>query len=120
MGYYTYYNLSIKNDDEVSIERQREASLYLLKDFGFSPITEKYHKERIEKSLYPFDWISDDSMKWYDYERDMINLSKEFPEVIFVLYGEGEEREDIWRSFFKNGKCVHQAAHIYYDPEPTF
>ena len=64
--------------------------------------------------------IADDSMKWYEWESDMLTLSSEFPEMEFVLYGEGEERDDNWRAFFKNGECVYQQAHMYYDPEPVF
>lgn len=115
MGYYTYFVADIKNSDSVSLERQREASLYLADLFECS----EHGKNLILKADYPFSWLSSDSMKWYNWERDMTNLSKHFPEVEFVLYGEGEEREDTWRAFFKNGKCIYQRAHIYYDPEPN-
>lgn len=118
MGYYTYYDLSVRNDNEISLDKQREASLHLLKAFNWE--NDNYYINRITTTFFPFDWVSDDSMKWYDWERDMIELSKEFPEIEFVLYGEGEERKDIWRAFIKNGDCIYQAAHIYYDPEPTF
>ena len=120
IGYYTYFNLSVRNADDIPIERQREASFALVRLFGWSEENDAYYKERIDKSDYPFDWVSDDSMKWYDWERDMSILAKDYPEMEFVLYGEGEERDDNWRAFFKGDKTVFQMAHIYYDPEPDF
>jgi len=116
MGYYTWYSLSVKNENEFPIEKQREASLQLAEKLK----VRKNYEEYIKTSVYPFSWVSDDSMKWYEYNEDMLELSKNFPEAIFVLYGEGEEREDIWRAFYKDGAGVFQRAHFYYDPEPTF
>lgn len=115
MGYYTWYTADVKNSDSVSLKRQREASLYLANLLECS----EHEKKLILEADYPFGWLSYDSMKWYNWERDMTNLSEHFPEIEFVLYGEGEERDDTWRAFFKNGKCILQRAHIYYDPEPN-
>lgn len=115
MGYYTYYRLGVKNEDKVPLERQREASLYLAELFDCN----EKEKNLILEADYPFGWISYDSMKWYDWERDMTNVSERFPEIEFILYGEGEERDDTWRAFFKSGKCIYQHAYIYYDPEPN-
>jgi hypothetical protein len=42
--------------------------------------------------------------KWYDWNDDMINLSKIFPNTLFTVDGTGEENEDIWRAYFKNGE----------------
>lgn len=114
IGYYTYYNLSVRND--IDLESQRAAAVRLAEMFELS----EKEKEHIGNTEYPFDFISYDSMKWYDWENDMTKLSEEFPGIEFVLYGEGEERDDTWRAFFKNGECIYQPAHIYYDPEPRF
>lgn len=45
-----------------------------------------------------------DSCKWYDHEADMIQMSREFPDILFELTGEGEEAGDLWRKYFKNEK----------------
>lgn len=47
--------------------------------------------------------LFDDEIKWYDHEKDMIAYSRKFPEVEFRLDGTGEESEDIWVKWFKNG-----------------
>ena len=116
MAYYTWYSISVKNEDEFPIEKQKEASLQLAEKFDWR----KDYEKDIENSFDPFDWVSGDSMKWYEWEKDMIELSQNFPEAIFVVYGEGEDRDDTWRAFFKDGICHYQRAHIYYDPEPVF
>lgn len=114
MGYYTYFNLSVRND--IPLEKQREAALRL------ADILEEDEREKKEIAIseFPFDFISYDSMKWYDWESDMDTLAQEFPEIEFVLYGEGEERDDNWRAFFKGDRSVYQYQHSYFDPEPIF
>ena len=42
--------------------------------------------------------------KWYDWETDVFNVSKKFPNVYFVIYGDGEENGDVWRYYCCNGK----------------
>ena len=57
-------------------------------------------------------------MKWYDHDDDLIALSKKFPDVTFVLYGEGEERDDNWITYYKNGDYEYCNGRIVYD-RPT-
>lgn len=45
-----------------------------------------------------------DSYDWENNDIDMLELSEIFPGVIFKLHGEGENPEDIWDSYYKNGK----------------
>ncbi len=45
-----------------------------------------------------------DSVKWYDHEKEMAWLSKQFQNEIFVLTGEGEDNYDTWQKYFCNGK----------------
>lgn len=56
--------------------------------------------------------VLDDSCKWYEHEDDMKRISKEFPEVLFTLHGNGEESGDIWVKYFKNGKMQTSKAEI--------
>lgn len=56
-----------------------------------------------------------DSCKWYDHDADMISFSKQFPETLFTLNGEGEEAGDLWIKYYKNGKTQYCHAVITYD-----
>jgi len=43
-------------------------------------------------------------MKWYDWEEDMGNISKEFPDIEFGVEKIGEDHDDWYYGLFKNGK----------------
>ena len=61
-----------------------------------------------------FDSIFGDEMKWYNHEDDMIALSKEYPDIIFVLEGVGEEFPDAWRMWVCNGELEKVHAEVIY------
>ena len=46
----------------------------------------------------------------------MRDLSKEFPDVVFKLHGEGEDNEDIWDKYFMNGKMQSCPAQMTLPP----
>lgn len=50
--------------------------------------------------------------KWYDVDDDMFKLSRAFPEVLFHLWGNGEEADDLWTEHWRNGKYQHCHAEI--------
>jgi hypothetical protein len=56
-----------------------------------------------------------ESCKWYEYDVDMARLSQQFPELVFLLEGEGEEGGDMWKRYYKNGKVQVANAKITYD-----
>lgn len=61
-----------------------------------------------------------DSGSWYKHEKDLRDFSKNYPEVLFTLSGEGSEAGDIWKKYFRNGKCQVAKAKIIideFDPE---
>jgi len=92
MGYYTTFSLEIISGDDYKtdyLERIGEIS-----DYGN---------------------IENNSIKWYSHEEDMKILSKEYPEVVFALKGEGGESEDIWIKYFKNGKKQTAKAKITFE-----
>lgn len=111
MGYYSSYELTVQKGE------------YNTKDIL---------KEIVEMEIYPFEYEAESMIesskscnslemyngecKWYEHEKDMINLSKSFPEVVFKLHGEGEESDDIWDKYFKNGKMRGCYAEINIEP----
>lgn len=48
------------------------------------------------------EWVGYD-LRWYDQELDMFRLSKQFPDNMFTLSGYGEDRDDIWIEYWKDG-----------------
>ena len=58
----------------------------------------------------------DDASKWYDNEKEMLELSKEFPDILFKLHGVGEESEDIWNEYFMSGKSQYCKAEFVIPP----
>lgn len=100
MGYYTDFELTTK---DTLTEEEKEQIIDRLQDL----------------SGYQIKWGSQyDAVKWYSHEKDMLTLSKEFPDVHFILEGKGEEHDDIWIKHFKNGKKVTLKGEIKY-PEFT-
>jgi hypothetical protein len=55
---------------------------------------------------------AEESSKWYDHEENLKEFSRQYPSVVFVLQGEGEENEDMWIKYFKNGKMQKAEAQI--------
>lgn len=124
MGYYTYYSMEIldinnKGYDSYKIakymlDKQKESDRF----YAFKYELEDFVKNEEAKSKIKYDLSldSDDVYKWYDNENDMLFLSKEFPDVLFKLHGEGEENTDIWNKYFMNGKMQYCPAKIVYEP----
>ena len=119
MAYYTDYSLFVHN---ATIEQGKaiEARLSKLGLIG---------RGHAMIHCYPappyFDEpgvIFDNEMyeKWDDHEHDMLELSKEFPDLHFELHGEGDSNDDIWDKHFLNGKmqtCMAEIIIPPFDPE---
>lgn len=80
MGYYTKYDLTILNDDDYIMDSIIE----------FGDLDLSYHLS--------------DRCKWYDHDTDIINLSLKHKDKVFRLEGRGEDDDDIWVKFYKNGE----------------
>ncbi len=62
------------------------------------------------------DGNAQESCKWYKSEEDMKAFSKKHPEALFRLDGEGEDSDDLWQQYWRNGKCQNIPAEITYAP----
>lgn len=70
------------------------------------------------RELTGYNWQRDYEMydvKWYRWKDDMRDISKRYPDRLFQLDGQGEESDDLWRAFFKNGKSQICKARIVFD-----
>ena len=132
MGYYTEYTLVIDNSqvkDEVEKKKQSEIEeiqqsnisdelkMRLIKD------VEKTYRTSIATQSDVIDFLTydpfDDECKWYEHTEDMRKISEKYQNVIFSLYGNGEEDGDMWVNYFMNGKVqTEQAVITYADFDP--
>lgn len=84
MGYYTYFSLQV------------------------NPMPEEYHplweEEYYGGKLKNLTTGNIDTMKWYHHKEEMLEISKKYPEFVFILDGEGEDSADVWREFYRNGE----------------
>lgn len=85
MGYLTCFDFELIEGDEKEFQ---EFLNELAEDSGYIGIKEGY--------LY--------DAKWYDWEKDVLNASKRFPNIYFVIFGDGENVDDVWRYYCCNGK----------------
>ena len=56
--------------------------------------------------------------RWYGHEDDMAELSERFPDALFKLHGEGENRDDVWDKYFVGGELVEKVYAVMFMPEP--
>lgn len=110
MGYETYYVLnaygtSRNNNGKLVLceipKIEREDLNNCINELGFYGNCEDW-------------WSSGDTWRWYDHDEDMIKVSKQFPDIMFELRGDGEESEDFWKTYYLNGKLQFAPAAITY------
>lgn len=102
---------------------------------SFTIYAERYHTNAVlnmEKAEQIEDTISDISQiefggdllsglytyqpeKWYESTTDMIEVSRNYPGILFTVHGEGEEHDDIWDEYFLNGRFQHDHAEIKFE-----
>lgn len=93
MGYYTDYTVSC---DSTNVNARKNIQDELDKN-PYKP----YMGERF-------------NAKWYDHDTDMINISRKFPDVTFILDGLGEDDDTPWRTYYKNGGIQEATVTISY------
>ena len=124
MGYETVYHLSWDADSPTLTEVARLLALYEatasqgVQEWGFNqPGTLTESVKCWERVL-----SGDEEARWYENELEMARLSRFWPEVTFVLEGDGEQSDDLWRSYFRDGKVHAVEGKIVFadfDPGPT-
>ena len=112
MGYYTYYHLNINKDPVDSWYYINKAFIHLK---SFEDVPNKYHSD-LTNPNYINDILLCEEMKWYEADEDMCTIAKQFPNSTFVLYGDGEDRDDRWRNIYRGDKVERGDAIISYPP----
>lgn len=52
---------------------------------------------------------------WYEHEENMREISKSYPETLFLLSGEGADFLRDWRKYFWNGKMQFCEAIVIFE-----
>jgi len=99
MWYYTAYALSIKKEDWEYVGHKEQ---------------KKYNDEIYKK----YDEYPNDSSKWYEHSENMLEYSKLYPKLLFILEWNWEESDDMWYKYYKNWKmqeCYWEVVYPEYD-----
>lgn len=118
MGYYTCFDLSTKGNKTYKVS---EIVSYMKKEYDKSdrykyyPFEYNFDRELENDTISDLELYCMEEAKWYDHDIEMLELSKQFPEVVFCLYGDGEETEDIWYTYYKNGKSQYCPVKFVFD-----
>lgn len=115
MGYYTYFELSTKENKYPITNIMMYMKKEFKKDDWFYPFESEIDNLLFVEEKNDFSLDCDDVAKWYEHDEEMIELSLQFPQTVFCLYGEGEENGDLWYKYYKNGKMQVCEAKITYD-----
>jgi len=102
MGYYTRYSLEVEGPNPES---------------KYGHVIRRLRND-CEEAEYALDENGDpsgDESKWYDHNNDLVKFSKQYPNLVFHLYGEGEEAGDLWYKHFQNGESQTCKAIITFD-----
>jgi len=101
MGYYTDYRLT------------PSAGSFIFGEILFDAI-QNFMQDK--KDSYLWDAWNGDAIgvTWYEHQEDMIELSAAFPDVLFTLWGHGEEEDDHWGEYYLDGKCQVTRGEIIY------
>lgn len=112
MGYHTFFSLSYSTPkgEQLPAGRRAEVARYL------SELVDE------EPCAWGFEDVGEHGAegyaKWYreDYDPKMLALSREFPDVLFTLYGDGEETDDLWYTYYLSGRMQEAVAEIRFPP----
>lgn len=104
MGYYTCFSLRVMTADN-SVDHPNSAAIIAML------------REANEYANYALTEDGDTEMdaKWYEYTDELREFSKLYPDALLVLYGDGENSDDFWCSYFRNGKVQCTQGRIEFD-----
>ena len=112
MGYYSFFSINYHS----TTHNDSDSNYFFGVAARLAEISELCSPEEAAAENYPFEFVDSEEYKWYDCKENMEQLSAEYPDMWFEIYGEGEEREDNWRAIFHNGKSTYSQGHIEYEP----
>lgn len=110
MGYYTDFTLEMKFDF-ISKEEKEKTYKQITNFMQEDPVWA--HVFNIEPDFTDYFYCANQA-KWYDYRDYMEKLSNEFPNVVFILHGTGEDPEDEWKEEYHNNILKTKHKEFYW------
>lgn len=105
MGYYTYYQLRMWDEEDKEL---KSAVAEVIK-------AELAEVAELEASYVNCMYNFGEELKWYDHHENMRELAKRYPFVKFELEGRGEDADDWWVAQYWGNKF--ECAYVQ-PPEP--
>ena len=109
MGYYTSFTVSAVQIDSNSTKIDNPELFDEIKS-KLEAISGYSFEGNLDDELYMWE-----SVKWYECEEDMNQISLLYPDILFVVHGEGEESGDLWNHYHLNGQIQRDVAEIKYE-----
>lgn len=110
MGYETYHHLEVEGGPaEVRCPTCGNIGEWSWEDLIARFVGEKYGWDE-EYCCFQ------EPCKWYEVDEHMMEFSQLYPDYIFIIEGEGEESDDRWRAYYRNGK-MHRDQMIMRFPD---
>lgn len=109
--YMTKYELEVHNVQKDRFQELRN----VLRDISVVDdiLDDGYYLEKPKDAIF----YANNEATWDDHDLDMLSISEKFPEMTFKLKGEGEDREDMWETYYHNGVKEECRAVVQY-PTP--
>lgn len=108
MGYWTNYKLELIGGHANSLLAATKAAKEIVE--SWNDIEDFCTDIPIRTGIY---WYG----KWFDEkEKELVALSRVYPDVLFQVTGDGEDSDDFWREYIQNGKTGWTLGVIAYEP----
>lgn len=115
MSYYTDYSIDI-----VQTDPKTHAPLPLppcMNKNLFVPqeVIDFFKQDHIKLA---FDHINtfEGLSQWYDWEKELMELSKNHPGLMFIVEGKGEGYDDAWIAWITDGLSQYEKKYITHNP----
>lgn len=109
----TFYSFNLFTRDEINIKKFKKfINQHKNYFYPFENDVKTFIEQNFENDFIEF--FSDDIYSWEEREEELLNLSLEFKETIFVLECKGEQIDDYFREYYHKGKKLYIEPKIYF------
>ena len=109
VGYYTRFRVSFRSVGEP------DPYLPFIQTDTAEAFVPTLNALLVDGVFQPDGW-SCDTLKWYDWELDMMRASAQMPGVLMILTGSGEDDGDLWRAYFLDGRVQSVRSVVEFPP----